>query len=140
MTNEQIELVTESFEKIAPRADEAAALFYGRLFELDPGLRFQFKGDLGEQGAKLMQMIGVAVRGLGRLDEIVPAVRSLGARHAGYGVEDSHYETVGSALLWTLGQGLGPDFTSETEDAWAAAYTLLAETMKDAARSSAVAA
>lgn len=87
-----------------------------------------------------MQMIGVAVRGLGRLDEIIPAVRSLGARHAGYGVEDSHYETVGSALLWTLGQGLGPDFTSETEEAWAAAYTILAETMKDAARSSAAAA
>ena len=140
MTNEQILLVTESFDKIAPRADEAAALFYGRLFEIDPALRSLFKGDLGEQGAKLMQMIGVAVKGLGRLDEIDPAVRSLGARHAGYGVEDSHYETVGSALLWTLGQGLGPDFNRETEVAWAAAYTLLAETMKDAARTAAAAA
>ncbi|MBK9162397.1 MAG: hemin receptor [Acidobacteria bacterium] len=135
MTNEQIQLVTESFDKIAPRADEAAALFYGRLFEIDPALRGLFKGDLGEQGKKLMQMIGVAVKGLDRLNEIVPAVRSLGARHAGYGVEDSHYETVGSALLWTLAQGLGSDFTSETEEAWAAAYTILAETMKDASRS-----
>ncbi|HMS08654.1 MAG TPA: globin domain-containing protein, partial [Pyrinomonadaceae bacterium] len=70
MTNEQILLVTESFDKIAPRADEAAALFYGRLFEIDPALRSLFKGDLSVQGAKLMQMIGVAVKGLSRLDEI----------------------------------------------------------------------
>ncbi len=135
MTNEQIHLVTASFEKIAPIADEAAALFYGRLFETNPELRSLFKGDLREQGKKLMQMIGVAVKGLSRLDDIVPAVRSLGARHAAYGVEDSHYDSVGAALLWTLGQGLGPDFTSETEEAWAAAYTILAETMKDASRS-----
>lgn len=133
MTNEQIQLVTDSFEKIAPMADEAAALFYKRLFEIDPALRSLFKGDLREQGQKLMQMIGVAVKGLSRFDEIKPALQSLGARHAVYGVEDSHYDTVASALLWTLEIGLGTDFTGETKDAWAAAYAVLAQTMKEAA-------
>lgn len=133
MTNEQIQLVTASFKKIEPIADKAAAIFYDRLFETDPGLRSLFKGDISEQGQKLMQMIGVAVRGLSRIDEIAPALRSLGARHAGYGVSDSHYDTVGATLLWTLGKGLGSDFTAETKEAWAAAYSLLAQNMKDAA-------
>ncbi len=132
MTNEQIQLVTTSFEKIAPKADEAAALFYSRLFEMDPSLRSLFKGDLGEQGLKLMHMIGVAVKSLRRLEELVPALHSLGARHANYGVKDHHYQIVGSALLWTLGKGLGPAFNYETREAWAAAYTLLAQTMKEA--------
>lgn len=133
MTNEQIQLVTASFKKIEPIADKAAAIFYDRLFETDPGLRSLFKGDISEQGQKLMQMIGVAVRGLSRIDEIAPALRSLGARHAGYGVDDSHYDTVGATLLWTLAKGLGSDFTAETKEAWAAAYSLLAQNMKDAA-------
>ncbi len=133
MTNEQIQLVTASFDKIAPQADEAAALFYVRLFELDPSLRRLFKADLREQGKKLMQMIGLAVKGLSRIEDLVPALHSLGARHAGYGVKDHQYQIVGSALLWTLGKGLGPSFTYETREAWAAAYTLLAQTMKEAA-------
>jgi hemoglobin-like flavoprotein len=79
------------------------------------------------------------VRGLDRLDELVPAVRDLGTRHAAYGVKDGHYETVGAALLWTLERGLGPEFTPEVEEAWVAVYRLLAATMKDAARAAAVA-
>ena len=134
MTNEQIVLVQASFNAIGDQAEETAALFYGRLFEIDPELRPMFEGDLAEQGRKLMHMISLAVRGLSRLDELAPAVRSLGARHAGYGVRDSHYETVGSALLWTLEKGLGPAFTDETREAWAATYTLLAQAMKDGAR------
>ena len=133
MTNEQIALVQESFNKIEPGAENAAALFYGRLFEIDPALRPMFKGDLGEQGRKLMQMIGLVVRSLNRIDDLVPAIGSMGARHAGYGVEDRHYETVGAALLWTLEQGLGSAFTADVKDAWAAAYGLLSQLMKEAA-------
>ena len=133
MTNEQIELVQASFSKIVPGAEAAAAIFYNRLFEIDPALRPMFKGDLEEQGRKLMQMLGVAVRGLSRLDELAPAVRSLGERHAGYGVEDRHYETVGAALLWTLEKGLGTGFTHDMREAWTAAYTLLAKTMQEGA-------
>lgn len=133
MLPEQRKLVQESFAKVAPIADQAAALFYHRLFELDPSLKGLFIGDMQEQGRKLMAMIGVAVNGLDNLDHLVPAVQDLGRRHAGYGVEDSHYDMVATALLWTLRQGLGDAFTKETEEAWTAVYTVLATTMKRAA-------
>ena len=116
-----------------PIADTAAALFYGRLFELDPSLRPMFRGDLKEQGKKLMDMIRAVVGNLRTLDRIVPGIRALGSRHAGYGVRDEHYEIVADALLWTLGQGLGEAFTKETREAWTAAYAILSGTMKDAA-------
>src|SRR6266700_3741787 len=102
MTPEQISLVRESFAKVSPIAPAAAAMFYERLFALDPSLRTLFKGDINEQGRKLMAMIGTAVANLDRLEAIVPAVRDLGRRHAGYRVEDTHYDTVAAALLWTL--------------------------------------
>jgi hemoglobin-like flavoprotein len=98
-----------------------------------PALRPFFKGDMAEQGRKLMSMIGVAVANLGKLDVIVPAVRDLGRRHVGYGVRQAHYDTVGTALVWTLEQGLGDDFTPETRQAWVEAYTILAGTMQQAA-------
>ena len=132
MNGEQIKLVQESFEKVVPIADAAAALFYGRLFDLDPALEALFKGDMVEQGRKLMQMIGVAVKSLDRLEKVLPAVSALGARHARYGVREKDYETVGRALIWTLKKGLGDDFTPETEAAWAEVYTALAGVMKRA--------
>jgi len=137
LTTEQISMIRDSWEKVVPIADQAAALFYGRLFELDPALRPMFKGDMTEQGKKLMQMIGVAVDNLDTLDEIVPAIQEMGVRHLGYGVKNSHYDTVGEALLWTLGQGLGDAFTPQLKMAWTDVYTLLAGTMKDAAREAA---
>ncbi len=134
MTPAQIAEVKQSFALVAPIADQAGLLFYQRLFEIDPTLRALFKGDIETQSKKLMQMIAVAVNGLDQLDTIVPAVRALGARHAGYGVTDAHYDTVAVALLWTLEQGLGEAFTTATRDAWIEAYLLLAGTMKAAAR------
>ena len=135
MTREQISLVRTSFEKIAPIAEKAAALFYAKLFDINPKLRGLFKGDVYEQGKKLMQVIAYAVENLDQLAEIVPQVRALGARHGGYGVRDRDYETVGAALLWTLEKALGKDFTAPTRAAWTAVYNLLAETMKDGSRS-----
>jgi hemoglobin-like flavoprotein len=134
VTPEKVKLVQDSFAQVAPIADTAAALFYGRLFELDPSLRLLFHGDMDEQGRKLMMMLSVAVANLKRIDEIVPAVQALGRRHAGYHVEERHYDTVGAALLWTLEQGLGPAFTPQTREAWAEVYTVLANVMKQAAR------
>ena len=133
MNQKQIELVQSSFAEVLPIAETAAALFYDRLFELDPSLRPMFRGDMKEQGKKLMDMIAVVVVNLRNLDRLVPGIQALGARHAGYGVQDEHYDTVGAALIWTLGQGLGEAFTDDVRDAWVAAYTILATTMKDAA-------
>jgi hemoglobin-like flavoprotein len=134
MDNEQIRLVRESFKQIEPVAEEAGVLFYVKLFKLDPDLRRLFKGKMNEQADKLMQMIELAVSGLDRLEQLLPQLRALGARHAGYGVEDRYYETVGTALLWTLEQALGEDFTPETREAWTEVYGLLAQTMKQGSR------
>ena len=132
-------LVQASFAIVAPIADDAAALFYRRLFELDPSLARMVRGDMSEQRRKLMQMLTAAVKGLDRLEQLVPVVKDLGRRHVRYGVQDSHYETVGAALLWTLEAGLGRDFTPAVKEAWTAVYGLLATTMKDAAREALVA-
>ena len=133
LTPTQKALVQNSFATIAPIADDAAALFYVRLFELDPSLRRMFPEDLSGQRKKLMQMLTAAVKGLDRLDQLVPVVQDLGRRHMAYGVTDSHYDTVGAALLWTLEKGLGKAFTPETRDAWTTVYNLIATTMRDAA-------
>jgi hemoglobin-like flavoprotein len=134
MTPEQKALVEASFATVAPIKEVAAELFYGRLFELDPSLQPLFRGDIKEQGAKLMMMIAPAVKGLDRLEAIVPAVQALGRRHAGYGVTERHYDTVAVALLWTLEKGLGAAFTHDVRAAWTACYGLLAGVMKQAAR------
>jgi hemoglobin-like flavoprotein len=133
MTPKQIELVQTSWKKVLPIAGTAAGLFYGKLFALDPTLKPLFKGDINEQGRKLMAMISVAVTGLTRIETIVPGVQDLGRRHVKYGVKDKHYDTVATALVWTLGQGLGEGFTPEVKEAWVSAYGVLAKTMKDAA-------
>ena len=129
----QIDLVKSSFAKVVPISEAAAGLFYERLFTLDPSLRPLFKGDMTEQGRKLMAMLATVITNLHRLDEITPAVRDLARRHNGYGVKDEHYDTVGAALIWTLEQGLGPEFTDETRDSWLTCYTILAGEMKSAA-------
>jgi len=134
LTLTQKTLVQESFAMITPIADDAAALFYRRLFEIDPSLQQMFRGDMVEQRRKLLQMLAAAVKGLDRLELLVPVVQDLGRRHATYGVADAHYDTVGVALLWTLETGLGTAFTAETRAAWTAVYGLLATTMRDAAR------
>lgn len=133
MTPEQIALVQESFKKVVPIKDVAAAMFYDRLFTLDPSLRSLFKGDIKEQGRKLMAMIATAVGGLTQLESIVPAVEALGQRHGEYGVQPSHYGTVAEALLWTLEQGLGEAFTDDVKEAWVATYGILSSTMIAAA-------
>ena len=134
MTNEQINLVRTSFEKIAPIAEQAAALFYAKLFDLDPKLKWLFKGDMKTQEAKLMQMLELAVKSLEHFEEIAPAVRAMGGRHTTYGVEECHYETVGAALLWMLEKALSKQFTAQTKEAWTAVYNLLAETMMEGSR------
>jgi nitric oxide dioxygenase len=133
MTEDQKTLVRSSFAQIAPDAQAVAALFYGRLFSIDPTLKALFKGDMKEQGRKLMGMIGVAVANLDNLDAIVPAVQQLGARHAGYGVPTESYATVGAALLWTLEQGLGADYTPDMARAWSDCYAIVAGVMQQGA-------
>jgi hemoglobin-like flavoprotein len=134
MTPEQITLVQRSWRQVLPISDTAAEMFYAKLFSMDASLKPLFKGDMKAQGRKLMAMIGTAVGGLSKLDSLVPAVQDLGRRHGKYGVLDAHYDTVASALLWTLEQGLGEGFTPDVKSAWVSVYGVLSTTMKDAAK------
>ena len=133
MDQEQQHLVRASFAKVAPIANTAAAIFYDRLFATDPTLRPLFKGDMVVQGRLLMTMIETAVENMHQLDRILLAVRDLGRRHAGYGVTLADYDTVAGALLGTLEQALGPEFTPAVRGAWVAYYQTLAGEMKAAA-------
>jgi len=135
MTDEQQAMVRASFAQVAPNAPAVAALFYERLFQLDPSLRPLFKGDMAAQGRKLMAMIGTAVANLHQLDSVAPAVAQMGQRHVAYGVKQGDYATVGQALLWTLQQGLGEGFTPPVRAAWTECYQTLAAVMTTAAAS-----
>jgi hemoglobin-like flavoprotein len=133
MTLKQKQLVQNTWEKVLPISETAATLFYGRLFELDPSTRSLFKQtNMSEQGKKLMYMIGMVVNGLNVLDQLIPAISNLGRRHMTYGVTNEHYASVGRALIWTLEQGLGADFTAEVKEAWTTAYDVLTDAMKNA--------
>jgi hemoglobin-like flavoprotein len=133
MTPEQIAAVQTSFAKVAPIAETAAGLCYGRLFEIAPEVRPLFKGDMTEQGRKLMATLGMVVGGLDKLDEIVPVAGKLAVAHVRWGVKPEHYPIVGGALLWTLEKGLGDAFTPDVKDAWATAYGTLSGAMIAAA-------
>jgi hemoglobin-like flavoprotein len=133
VTPREKRLVQGSWKAVVPISDQAAEIFYAKLFELDATLKPLFKGDMTAQGKKLMQMLTTAVSGLDNLGGIVPAVQALGARHVDYGVKDEDYDTVGTAFIYTLEQGLGDAFTDEVKDAWLKVYTVLATTMKAAA-------
>lgn len=133
MTPEQIEMVQNTWEQVKPISEQAADMFYAKLFEMDPDIKPLFKSDIKIQGRRLMAMITTAVNNLHQIETILEPVQDLGRRHVDYGVRPEHYDTVGAALLWTLGQGLGDGFTGAVEAAWTEAYTILASVMKEAA-------
>jgi len=139
MTPVQIDLVRRSAALIVPRSQQVAALFYDTLFTVDPSLQAMFRGDMTEQGKRLMTMIVTAVRLLDDPDTLLPTLRILGARHSGYGVRPSHYDTVGQALLGTLAMGLGEAFTPSVREAWIAMYDVVSRTMQEAASDAIVA-
>ena len=133
MTPEQVKLVTDSFRKVLPIARVTADLFYDRLFEIAPGVRSLFPDDLVAQKKKFTTMLATMVANLNEFKKIAPIVEDLGMRHVEYGVIAEHYESFGAALLWTLEESLGVDFTPTARTAWTEAYTTLAGVMTEAA-------
>jgi nitric oxide dioxygenase len=125
MTPDQVKLVQDSFAKVAPISEQAATLFYDRLFEIAPQVKAMFPDDMTEQRRKLMAMLATVVNGLGNLESILPAASALATRHVSYGAKAEHYPVVGAALLWTLEQGLGDGWTPELAEAWSIAYGTL---------------
>src|SRR4051794_32144772 len=133
MTPQQVAIVQGSFKKVVPIAAIAADLFYERLFAIAPEIRPLFPADLCEQKKKLIAMLATTVANLDKIEQMLPIIQDLGRRHVNYGVTAGHYELVGEALLWTLEQGLGDDFTPSVKAAWQEAYAVLSGVMKSAA-------
>jgi len=129
MNPPQVKLVQDSFAKVVPISDQAAVIFYNRLFEIAPAVKAMFPADLKEQRKKLMAALAIVVDGLSKLETILPAASALAKRHIAYGARPEHYAVVGSALLWTLEKGLGESWTPEVASAWAAAYGALSDFM-----------
>lgn len=133
MTPFQKKLIRSTWAEVLPLGDQATVLFYRRLFEIDPSTRALFRDtDMVQQRKKLLHVLGVAVSSLDNLGALTKTVEDLGRRHAGYGVKDAHYDSVGAALLWTLEQGLGRAWTPDVALAWTEIYTLLAGVMRRA--------
>jgi hemoglobin-like flavoprotein len=133
MIPKQKMLVQQTWAQVVPIADQAAAIFYQRLFEIDPSTRPLFNTtDMAQQRKKLLQVLSVAVSSLDNLGALSKTVEELGRRHAGYGVKDAHYDAVGVALLWTLEQGLGSAWTPEAAAAWKEVYGVLSSIMRSA--------
>ena len=140
MTEDQVKLVQETFAKVAPISEQAAVIFYDRLFEVAPGVKAMFPSDMTEQRKKLMGTLAVVVNGLSNLSSVLPAASALAKRHVGYGARPEHYPVVGGALLWTLEKGLGEAWTPDVAAAWTAAYGTLSGYMMSEAYGSAQAA
>ena len=133
MTPTQVDLVRESFRRVAVRSAEASRLFYDEFFRLAPERRALFPSDLSRQQHKFTQMLGEVVKNLDRIGAISEEIADLGFRHLAYDVEQEDYEAFGEALLTMLEKMLGPSLTPEMRDAWAAAYDMLARFMLEAA-------
>src|SRR6185436_14590303 len=129
MNSTQIKLVQDSFAKVAPISEQAAVLFYDRLFDVAPSVKAMFPTDMTEQRKKLMATLAVVVNGLSNLESVLPAASALATRHVSYGAKAEHYPVVGGALLWTLEKGLGEAWTPEVASAWTAAYGTLSTYM-----------
>lgn len=133
MNAAQQELVQTSFAKLAVMPEVAGALFYERLFAVNPGFRQLFKNDMRIQGLKLMTMLAMVVYNLREPGQLLPSIRDLAVRHVEYGVKLADYDALAGALLWTLEQALGKDFTPSVREAWTVCYDELADEMKAAA-------
>ncbi|RYV03560.1 hemin receptor [Shewanella sp. OPT22] len=134
MNQQQIELIQQSWQQVLPIKLQAAELFYNRLFELDPSLKPMFKGDIKEQGDKLMLTLTIAINSLTKLETLIPVLENMAIRHIGYGVQDHHYQTVGQALIDTLAKAFGEAFTSELKQAWLTMYNTVADVMINATK------
>ncbi|QPC84223.1 hemin receptor [Phototrophicus methaneseepsis] len=134
ITQEQIQIVRTSFEKVAASRLPTGKLFYDRLFELAPQTKALFVNtEIEAQGDKLVRMIGVAVGALSQPDALIPVLVGLGERHLNYGVTDEMYNPGGEALIWTLRYVLGAEFTKEVQEAWLSVYSLMVQVILDAA-------
>ncbi len=129
ISSDHIRLVRETYQIVEPASDLVATLFFRRLDEIAPEARPFLGSDIDEQRKQLLISLGLAVAALDRFDDIAPALKLLGSKYRAMGVTELHYGAVGEALMWTLEQSLGAHWSPETQDAWTAMCTAIAEVM-----------
>jgi hemoglobin-like flavoprotein len=129
LSTDEIELVRGSFDQIWAVAPRTAGLFYGRLFEIAPEAKPLFRRDMDEQKRKFMSTLAVIVSSLDDTSKLITLTDTLARQHSEFGVRVAHYEVVGKALLWSLEQGLGRNWTPSVAASWSKAYGLVSNFM-----------
>ena len=136
MTKEEIILIKRTwklFREINPVV--VGDTVYSKLFLDSPSVRKMFPKEMNQQYQKLIDMLSTVVGRLDNLEDLSGEIAAMAQRHVAYGVKPAQYQKVGEALLWTLEQGLGKDFTPEVKEAWTKCYTTLADAMINASSS-----
>lgn len=130
LQKDPVYLVQSSFESAILKSKELVDVFYETLFRLAPEFKNLFRLDRIEtQKQMLLNMLTVAIRGFHRFRELTPVLKELGQRHIGYGVRKEYYPIAGQALVHSLRQVLGEEWSPELENAWEETYGLIVEGM-----------
>ncbi len=125
----QIRLVQESLPSIREHRAPASTNFYDNLFALAPQMKGMFRSDITGQGMRFMTTLATIADLLDEPEELSDEIDELAKAHAGLGVSAADFTPMGAALIATLGETLGDEFTPELEAAWKAAYERFAELM-----------
>ncbi len=130
----QVELLEESFGKVAPQADAFVGSFYDNLFTDYPAAKPLFEHtDMPKQKQMLKGGLVMVVQNLRNPEKLQAALGGLGARHVKYGALPDHYPLVGNSLLKTFEQYLQGDWTPEVKQAWVDAYGAITALMLEGA-------
>jgi hemoglobin-like flavoprotein len=127
-----VELVRRTLAQIDANADDVVQRFYDALFERRPELKGLFvRSAADKQSQMFRETLYLIVDHLDDEPWVARTLARLGERHVGYGVTLDMYEPVGEALLTTLAQCLGADWTADVERAWQRAFAMICDLMID---------
>jgi NAD(P)H-flavin reductase/hemoglobin-like flavoprotein len=128
-----VERLKRTWAQVAAYGDQVPLRFYSRLFVTAPEIREMFPLSMAAQRDRLVTALGHTVSHVDDLERLVPYLQQLGRDHRRFGVAAEHYGPVAEALLATLADFLGQEWTAELAHDWAEAYGLVARTMIEAA-------
>lgn len=128
-----VEVLTHSFELLAPRGEELVAKFYQELFNRYPAVKLLFANTTpNEQKKKLLAGLQLVINNLNKVDKLAKALTELGSRHQKYGAEPAHYDVVSTILVGVMREMAGDAWTEEMQQAWQQAMEVISMVMLDA--------
>jgi hemoglobin-like flavoprotein len=119
-----------SFDLIIDRRPDLTIRFYEILFERYPALAPLFRRDRAAQAKMLAGAIAAVLDHLEDAPWLESTLGQLGAKHVEYGVTTEMYDHVGDALLATLAEVAGADWTPVVAEQWTLAYGAIAGMMQ----------